>query len=97
MAEITRKEVEKTAKLAHLSFSDAEIDKFAEQFNQIVGFVEQISELNTENIEPTTHAVAKQNVLRKDEVHESMPLTDIEQNAPRFQDGSYVVPRIIEH
>lgn len=97
MADITIKDVENTAKLANLEFSGEEKEKFAEQFSDIVKFVEKISELDTENVPPTTHAVEKKNVLRKDETRPSLPLEDLENNAPQSIDGSFIVPRVIEH
>lgn len=97
MAEITIGEVEKVAKLAKLDFSGEEKEKFTGQFKKIVGFIEKIGELDTENVEPTTHAVEKKNVLRKDELKPSMPNSEIEGIAPKFMDGSIVVPKIIEY
>ncbi len=96
MADITKKDVENTAKLAKLEFTPEETEIFANQFSNIVKFVEQISELDTENVPPTTHAVEKSNVLRSDETKPSMPLSDIEQIAPQSSGGNIVVPRVIE-
>lgn len=97
MANITIKDVENTARLAKLEFSGEEKEKFAEQFTNIVKFVEKISELNTDNVPPTTHAVEKQNVLRKDEVLPSLPNEELEKIAPQMIEGSIIVPRVIEH
>jgi aspartyl-tRNA(Asn)/glutamyl-tRNA(Gln) amidotransferase subunit C len=97
MAEITIGEVEKVAKLAKLEFSGEEKEKFTGQFKKIIGFIEKISELNTENVQPTTHAVEKKNVLRKDDLKPSMPNSEIGSIAPKFSDGSIVVPKIIEY
>lgn len=97
MANITMEDVEKVAKLAKLEFSGDEKKKFAEQFSRIIGFVDQISKLDTGNVPPTTHAVEKKNVTRPDEVKPSMPNSDIGGIAPKFSDGSIVVPKIIEY
>ncbi len=97
MANISEEDVEKTAALAKLEFTGEEKKKFVEQFSKIVGFVEKISELDTKNISPMTHAVEKSNVMREDEVKPSMPLEDIEKNAPKYYDGNIVVPKIIEY
>lgn len=97
MPNITIEDVDKVAKLAKLEFSGDEKKKFAEQFSKIIGFVDQISKLDTENVPPTTHAVEKKNVTRADEVKPSMPNADIEGIAPKFSDGSIVVPKIIEY
>jgi aspartyl-tRNA(Asn)/glutamyl-tRNA(Gln) amidotransferase subunit C len=97
MAKITIQDVEKTASLAKLEFTGEQKEKFAEQFSKIVGFVEKISELDTGNIKPMTHAVEKKNVVRKDEVLPSMPNDDIKGIAPKFSDGNIVVPKIVEY
>lgn len=96
MAEITKQDVEKTARLAKLEFTGEQEEVFASQFSNIVKFVEQIAELDTSDVPPTTHAVEKSNVMRADEVKTSMPMQDIEKIAPQFADGNIVVPRIIE-
>ena len=54
---VSIQEVEKIAKLAKLCFSEEEKDIFTQQFNQILAYIEQLDELNTENIEPTAHAL----------------------------------------
>lgn len=97
MAHISIEDVEKVAKLAKLEFTGEEKKKFAEQFTKIIGFVEQIGKLNTDNVPPTTHAVEKKNITRPDEVIPSMPNSDIEKIAPKFSDGNIVVPKIIEY
>jgi aspartyl-tRNA(Asn)/glutamyl-tRNA(Gln) amidotransferase subunit C len=97
MPNITIEEVEKVAALAKLEFTGEEKQIFTEQFSKIVGFIEQIGQLNTDNILPTTHAVEKKNVLREDKVIPSMPNEAIGKIAPKFSDGSIVVPKIIEY
>lgn len=97
MPQITTNDIKKTAVLSKLEFSDEQLEKFNAQFAKIVGFVDKIGELNTDNISPTTHAVEKMNVVRKDEVQVSMPNEDIGSIAPKFADGSIIVPKIIEY
>ncbi len=97
MAQITTADVEKTAALAKLEFSGEEKNRFVDQFSKIIGFVEKISVLDTEKINPMTHAVEKSNVVRPDSVQESMPNSEIEKISPQFAEGSIVVPKIIEY
>ena len=97
MAHISIQEVEKVASLAKLEFTGEEKEKFAAQFDKIIGFVEKISELDTGSIEPMTHAVEKSNVFREDKVAPSMPNEEIGKIAPKFLDGSIIVPKIIEY
>ncbi len=97
MPHINIGDVEKTAALAKLDFNGEEMEKFAGQFDRIIGFVEKISELDTDNVMPTTHAVENINVFRRDTVSPSMTNNEIESIAPRFSDGNIVVPKIIEY
>lgn len=94
---ITLSDVEKVATLAKLSFSETEKEVFLQQFSRIVHFVEKIGELDTEQVPPTTHAVEKWNVLRKDREggvlsHEEMALL-----APKFDEGHIIVPKVKSH
>jgi|YNPBryulayer2012_1023412.scaffolds.fasta_scaffold03049_3 aspartyl-tRNA(Asn)/glutamyl-tRNA(Gln) amidotransferase subunit C len=97
MSNITLSDVEKVAKLAKLSFSDQEKEVFLQQFSRIVGFVEKIGELDTEDVPPTTHAVEKFNVLRKDEEKPSLSPEVIAALAPRFEEGHIIVPKVKSH
>jgi aspartyl-tRNA(Asn)/glutamyl-tRNA(Gln) amidotransferase subunit C len=97
MPKVEIKDVENVAKLAKLEFSNDEIDKFSEQFNKIVGFVEKIGELDTKDISPTTHAVEKSNVMRPDKVVPSLDTSEIEAIAPKAVDGNIIVPKVIDY
>ena len=97
MAEITIEDVKKVAGLSKLSFSDKELTDFNEQFKKIIHFFEKISELDTENVQPTTHAVEKSNVTRVDEVGKSMDNDEISKVAPKFANGSILVPKVIDY
>ncbi len=97
MHPITLEDVEKVSRLAKLEFTGEEKDLFLAQFSKIIGFVEKIGELDTEKIKPMTHAVEKSNVLRQDEIGKSMKTEELAKISPRFEDGSIVVPRIIDY
>lgn len=96
MARITKEQVKHVAHLARLSVSEEEVELFTEQLDAIIGFAEQLNELNTEGIEPTTHVLDVKNVLREDVKKESLPNEDVLKNAPDFQDGQVKVPSILE-
>ena len=67
MSSITKEQVEHIAKLARLSFSDAEKEKLAKELGAILGYVEKLKEVDTTGIEPTAQVTGLENVLRKDE------------------------------
>ena len=92
---VTIHEVENIAKLAKLSFSDEEKLKFVEQFNQILGYVEKLNELDTENVTPTSHVLGLTNVMREDKVEPWLTQEEALMNAPRKKGGYFSVPKVI--
>ena len=69
---ITRKEVEHVATLARLKLDEAEIATFTGQMDAILSYVDKLSELNTDGIIPTSHAVPMENAFRPDETYPSL-------------------------
>ncbi|HYF84557.1 MAG TPA: Asp-tRNA(Asn)/Glu-tRNA(Gln) amidotransferase subunit GatC [Clostridia bacterium] len=93
---ITKKDVEYVAALSRLEFSEDEKEKYTEQLNVILEYINQLNELDTEGVKPTYHVMPVINVLREDEVRQSIDRDDVLMNAPTTQDGCFKVPRIIE-
>lgn len=93
---ITRQEVERVAKLARLELSEAEKEKFLHQLNDILGAMGKLNELDTENVEPTSHVLDIMNVFKEDEVKGSFALDEMLANAPEKERGLISVPKIIE-
>jgi len=93
---IEKKEVEYVARLARLKLNEEEVEKFGRQLGQILKYVEKLNELNTKDVEPAFHTVPLQNVMRKDEVKDSLPVKDALANAPATKGNYFKVPRIIE-
>ena len=79
---ITKKEVEHVALLARLKFSEEEKETFVKQLSGILGYVEKLNEVDTSNIEPTSHVIKMQNVFRDDVVTDSLPREKALSNAP---------------
>lgn len=69
MSEISKQDIEHLAKLSNLKLEDAEVENLQEDLINIIGYIEQLSELNTENIEPTYQVSNNQNIWRKDEIN----------------------------
>lgn len=93
---LSRKDVEKVALLARLKLSEPELEKFTNQINQIVGYVEQLGELNTDDVEPLAHPLPISNVFRADEVQPSIPVDAALANAPKRDDEFYLVPPVLD-
>ena len=96
MAKITIQEVEHVAKLACLEFDEEEKKKLAEQLGRILDYIEQLNELDTEDVEPTSHVIPVKNVVRPDVVKPSLTRDEALSNAPSNVNGLFEVPKIIE-
>jgi aspartyl-tRNA(Asn)/glutamyl-tRNA(Gln) amidotransferase subunit C len=93
---ITVKDVEHVANLARLTLSEEEKEKFTGQLNAILKYAEKLNELNTDDVEPTSHVLPVTNVMREDEVRESIPVEIAMKNAPDEEDGQFRVPAVLE-
>jgi len=92
---LTRETVEKVSLLARLLLSTEELDKMTAQLGQIVQYVEQLSELDTDNVEPMAHAVELRNVFADDTVRDSFDRERIMANAPHRDEECYRVPAVL--
>ena len=93
---ISRKDVEHVARLSRLALSDAELEKMREQLAAILAHIDTLRALDTEAVEPTSHAVPMENVMREDEPRPSLPQEAMLANAPDRSTDFFRVPRIIE-
>jgi aspartyl-tRNA(Asn)/glutamyl-tRNA(Gln) amidotransferase subunit C len=93
---IQRKDVEHVARLARLALTDAEIERMREQLNGILAYIEKLNELDTSDVEPTSHAVPLVNVMRDDEAGPCLPREEALANAPDRAGEFFRVPRNIE-
>lgn len=92
---ISARDVEYVAKLARLDLSDEEKNEFAVQLNDILVYMDKLNELDTKEVEPTSHVIPVMNVFRSDEVLESLPRESSLGSAPEAEKGFYKVPKII--
>ena len=93
---VSIEEVRKIAKLAKLEFKNEEIERFTHQMNDIINYMQQLNEINTDNVAPLYHVIEPGNVTRDDKVEESFPKDEILKNAPSRNDEFIIVPRVIE-
>ena len=92
---IERKDVEYVAWLARLDVSEEEIELFTGQLGQVLDHAEKIKSLDTEDVEPTSHAIPLKNVMREDMVRPCLSQEEALSNAPSSEDGYFKVPRMI--
>jgi len=92
---ISDKEIQHIADLAELYLSEDEKKRMSAELSQILGHIEKISELDIQNVKPTSHAVAMENVFRNDEPVESLDKEEVLRNAPLREADSFKVPPIV--
>jgi aspartyl-tRNA(Asn)/glutamyl-tRNA(Gln) amidotransferase subunit C len=93
---VTEKEVRHVAKLARLALGEAEIARMVPELNNILGWVEQLGEVDTDGVEPLATVIDQQLRLRDDVVNDGNCRDDILKNAPDAQHGFFAVPKVIE-
>jgi aspartyl-tRNA(Asn)/glutamyl-tRNA(Gln) amidotransferase subunit C len=96
MSKITMDEVKHVAHLARLAVTEEEAEKFSKQLGAIIEFAEELNELDTTNVKPTTHVLKMRNIMREDKPAKGLPLEEVLKNAPDHQDGQIKVPTILE-
>lgn len=89
---IDREQVLHVARLSRLRLSEEEVAKMAGELSSILGHVDRIAELDLDEVEPTSHVVQLENVLRPDEPRPSWPRERILEPAPETADGAFRVP-----
>ncbi len=84
------------ARLARIAMSDAEIAALVPELNNILGWVEQLGEVDTEGVEPLTAVIDQKLRLRDDVVNDGNIRDDVLVNAPGAEHGFFAVPKVIE-
>ena len=93
---VSTQQVRHIAKLARIAMSDEEIERLAPELNNILGWVEQLAEVNTEGVEPLATVIDQKLWLRDDVVTAGDIRDEILANAPEAQHGFFAVPKVIE-
>lgn len=83
--------------LARLSLTEAELSQYSSQLGSILTYISKLNELNTEGVQPTSHAVSTlKNVYRKDVLKKSLSVDEALANAPEREGDFFKVPQVIE-
>jgi aspartyl-tRNA(Asn)/glutamyl-tRNA(Gln) amidotransferase subunit C len=93
---VTPEQVRHIARLARITMSDEEIAALAPELNNILGWVEQLGEVNTEGVEPLTAVIDQKLRLREDKVTDGDCRDAVLANAPAAEHGFFAVPKVIE-
>lgn len=93
---LTIKEVEHVANLARLDLAEGEAEALTGQLGAILSYVEKLKQLNTDGVEPTSHAIPVNNVFREDNIIQPLGQERALANAPDKADGCFRVPKVVE-
>ena len=93
---LTADDVRKVAHLARLELSDAEVETMTRQLAAIVAYVDQLTQVPTDGVEPLAHALDVSNVFRADEPAPSLPVDEALANAPQRKGDFYRVPAVLD-
>lgn len=93
---VDEKAVRKIASLSRIAVTDQEVAAMTGELNNILGWVEQLSEVDTNGVEPLAAVIPNQLRLRDDVVTDGDIQDDVLANAPQAEHGFYAVPKVIE-
>ncbi len=93
---LSKEEVEHVARLARLAISEEESAAFCRQLSEILTYVGKLNELDTSQVQPTSHVLDLNNVLRDDQVGPCLPVDRALAGAPDREGDFFRVPKIIE-
>jgi aspartyl-tRNA(Asn)/glutamyl-tRNA(Gln) amidotransferase subunit C len=96
MSKITLEDVEYVAALAQLSLDDATKERLLHEMSDILGYIDKLSALDTEGVDPMMHAMEMTNVFRADEVGTSLSREVVFSQAPEHDGEYFLVPKILE-
>ena len=88
-------EIAGIARLARLELSDEEAKRMGGQLSAILSYVSTLEELDTSAVEPTSHALPVSTPQRADEIGEHLPLDEALSNAPKHDEESFIVPKVV--
>lgn len=93
---LDKSDIDKIARLAHLSISEADTPNYIHDVSNILDLVEKMNGIDTDNIEPLAHPLEITARLREDKVTETNQRTHFQNIAPAVDNGHYLVPKVIE-
>jgi len=93
---LTADDVNKIAYLARLGINSEDVAAYADDLSQLLGLVEQMQQVNTDEVIPMAHPMDKTQRLREDIVSETNQREAFQEQAPQIEAGLYLVPQVIE-
>lgn len=96
MTKIDKDTVDKLATLSRLEFNGREKEEIINDLNKMLAFVSKLNELDTTNVEPLIYMNDEKNVLREDEVKQTISQKEALSNAPKKDSDYFKVPKVVE-
>lgn len=93
---VSKEDVRKAAQLSRIAVSEDRLEPLANELSAIIGWIEQLNEVDVEGVEPMTSVVDAKLPLRDDVVTDGNIQDQVLANAPRSEDGFFVVPKSVE-
>ena len=96
MVKISKDLIDSLSKLAKINLTKEQEEKYAGEFSSVMGYMEEIKNINVDHIQETSRIAKDENVLREDIVKESIPQKDALKNSKNTNDGYFLVPAIFK-
>ena len=93
---VTKEDARKVARLSRIAVPEERLEEMAGELNGILGWIDQLNEVDVEGVEPMTSVVATKLPMREDVVTDGNIQDQVLANAPSSQDGFFVVPKAVE-
>lgn len=93
---VTKDDVKKVARLTRIAVPEERLEHLASELTGIMGWIEQLNEVDVEGVEPMTSVVAATLPMREDVITDGGIQDQVLANAPRTEDGFFVVPKAVE-
>ena len=93
---VTKDDVRKVARLSRIAVDEAHLEELAGELNGILGWIDQLNEVDIDGVEPMTSVVETKLPMREDIVTDGNIPDQVLANAPRTEDGFFVVPKSVE-
>ncbi len=93
---ITRDQVVHISSISKLKFTDEELDEFTEKFDQVIGFLEKIKEVDTENVEPTFTINEEDGIMKENGENQTLSREEVLENTVESQYGYFKIIKVVE-
>ncbi len=93
---LSLEDVKKIASLARLNLTDEELGLYREQLSAVLDYAGRLNDLDIAEVQPTTSAVAMQNVMREDKLQPSLSIEEVLLNAPQHSDNQFLIQSVLD-